>query len=213
MDADDLRRGRPTCHRQFDEATAILAGDGLLARAFEVLATGLAEHQVAAAVRVLANAAGPTALVGGQADDLAEHQLPAKEKVTGTGNAKLAHLESIHRRKTGALFAASLELGAIAADALPKQRELLADYAANFGLTFQIVDDLLDLTATSDEVGKRTGKDQELGKLTFPGLIGIEASRQRAAELTAAACRAAELLGTKGQRLVKLAQFVLQRSR
>lgn len=212
MDDDDLRRGRPTCHKKFDEATAILAGDALLARAFEILATQLAPHQVATAVKILAAASGPTALVGGQADDLTEHQLTDAE-MSGQGSPeRIAYMESIHRRKTGALFAASLELGSIAVDAGENEQKKLRRYAELFGLAFQIVDDLLDCTATSEVVGKRTGKDLERGKLTFPGLIGIEASRQRASDLTVAACEVARTLPEGGQRLVDLANFVLQRS-
>lgn len=213
MDDDDLRRGRPTCHRQFDEATAILAGDALLARAFEVLAEGLDAHQVPSAVVVLARAAGPTSLVGGQADDLTDHALTDEEKTGQGSHERISYLESIHRRKTGALFSASLELGAIAVDASAPQRQAVRDFAENFGLAFQIVDDLLDCTATSQQLGKKAGKDLDRGKLTFPGLIGVQASRQRAAALTAAACDAAELLGEPGVRLQKLAQGVLQRSR
>lgn len=238
MDDDDLRRGRPTCHVQFDEPTAILAGDALLARAFEVLATGFPEDRVAAAVRCLGRAAGATALVGGQADDLdaGEHLPAAGAPAAGaTGadapaepllrreieaassdsatSARLAHLESIHRRKTGALFAASLELGAIAVAANDAQCRALAVYADALGLAFQIVDDLLDHQGSTDEVGKRTGKDLERGKLTFPGLLGVEASRRRAETLIATATEAAALFGARSERLIGLAQFVLQRSR
>lgn len=227
MDDDDLRRGRPTCHVQFDEATAILAGDALLARAFEVLAQGLPAERVAEAVRCLARAAGPTALVGGQADDLAATEpVPADSArsdsaARGKGAAgddsdnaaRLVHLELIHRRKTGALFAASLELGAIAVAANAAQRGALAYYAESLGLAFQIVDDLLDHQGSTDEVGKRTGKDLDRGKLTFPGLLGAEASRQRAERLIEEAIQAAALFGGAGERLIGLAQFVLQRSR
>jgi geranylgeranyl diphosphate synthase type II len=216
MDDDDLRRGRPTCHIQFDEATAILAGDALLARAFEVLAEGLPAEVIGAAVRVLARAAGPSALVGGQADDLADHHdfnEVGRDLDVGERKRALDYLESIHRRKTGALFAASLELGGLAVRASEEQRGLLVEYAIPFGLAFQIVDDLLDFLGTTEQVGKRTGKDLERGKLTFPGLIGVDASRQRAEQLIAVAERSATLLGERSQRLIGLAQFVLQRSR
>jgi geranylgeranyl diphosphate synthase type II len=217
MDNDDLRRGRPTCHIQFDEATAILAGDALLARAFEVLTSdaktlGLPAEWIVDANQTLAQAAGATGLVGGQSDDLAGQQ-EASDPINSNGTGPLEQLESIHRRKTGALFAASLELGAICVGAEPAIRQALRDYADAFGLAFQIVDDLLDYTGTSEEVGKRTGKDIELGKLTFPGLLGVDASRARAAELTATAIEAVALLGTGGHRLIPMVQFVLQRSR
>ncbi len=212
MDDDDLRRGRPTCHRQFDEATAILAGDALLARAFEVLATQLPAAQVAEAVRILSHAAGPTALVGGQADDLTDHGLIPEEK-TGNGTPqRVEYLESIHRRKTGKLFSASLELGGLTAGGSAEQQLWLRNYAEAFGLAFQIVDDLLDFLGSSDQVGKQTGKDIQRGKLTFPGLIGVAASRRRAADLTATACESAQLFGPVGNRLTLLVQFVLQRS-
>lgn len=213
MDDDALRRGRPTCHCQFDEATAILAGDALLARAFEVLATDLSTAQAARAVSILSRAAGATALVGGQADDLADHHLTEAEK-TGAGSAsRVEHLESIHRRKTGALFTACLQLGGITAEAGPEQLAALECYAADFGLAFQIVDDLLDFLGSTDKLGKQTGKDIERGKLTFPGLLGVAASRRRASELTASACQAATLFGDRGKRLTKMANFVLERSR
>ena len=150
MDDDDLRRGRPTCHKQFDEATAILVGDALLTRAFEVLATGIQPGDRAArCCAILAKAAGAEALVGGQADDLA-----AEFRHIG-----VERLQSIHRRKTGALFRASLELGAVAADASAEQRQALVLYGEKLGHAFQIVDDLLDVSGAEENVGKRLGKD------------------------------------------------------
>lgn len=226
MDDDDLRRGRPTCHVKFDEATAILAGDALLARAFEVLADGLPAPLVPRAVKVLGRAAGPTSLVGGQADDLSDHELlasydsaltPGSSQVVDSDKSRqsklVQRLESIHRRKTGALFSASITLGGISVGAEQLVLNSLDNYAENFGLTFQIVDDLLDFLGSSEEVGKRTGKDIQLGKLTFPGLLGVETSRRRAEQLTADAIESLALLGTSGQRLQQLARFVLQRSR
>lgn len=221
MDDDDLRRGRPTCHIRYDEATAILAGDALLARAFEVLATGLPAERAAEAVRTLARAAGATALVGGQADDLAgdhHHRQSASTNGAAVTDAtdvatRLEHLESIHRRKTGALFSAALELGAIAVAATKSQRVALAQYAAAIGLAFQIVDDLLDFEGSAEELGKAAGKDLERGKLTFPGLLGAAESRRRAEGLIEAANEAAALFGTTGRRLTELARYVLQRSR
>lgn len=208
MDNDDLRRGRPTCHIQFDEATAILAGDALLARAFEVIANDLPDNLVPQAIRVLSQASGPCALVGGQADDLSEHTTEGIENVE-----LVRQLESIHSRKTGALFSAAILLGGLCVGANAKTLEHLSIYANNFGLAFQIVDDLLDFLGSSEEVGKRTGKDIELGKLTFPGVLGVDASRKRAEDLTAGAVEALALFGTSGQRLTRLVQFVLQRSR
>ncbi|HYO25093.1 MAG TPA: farnesyl diphosphate synthase [Lacipirellulaceae bacterium] len=203
MDNDDLRRGRPTCHRQFDEATAILTGDALLARAFEVLASEMSPPaRAAACCAELARAAGAGALVGGQADDLA-----AEFRRIG-----LERLQSIHRRKTGALFRASLQLGAIAADASAEDRACLAAYGDHLGHAFQIVDDLLDVSGQEARVGKRLGKDRDHGKVTYPALLGVEESRARAARLIAQAIAAVAHLADRGKPLCELAEFVGRRS-
>jgi geranylgeranyl pyrophosphate synthase len=189
MDDDDLRRGRPTLHVAFDEATAILAGDALLTLAFERLATSPLppEHRIAM-VQCLAAAAGWQGMVGGQAFDMA---------ATGQ-RLTLDALERMHRGKTGALLAAAVSLGAIGAGANDRTKGLLDEFARAIGLAFQIVDDLLDVTETTDMQGKRAGADAERGKNTFPGLAGIEASRARAtallesAEAALAAARIAE---------------------
>lgn len=207
MDDDDLRRGRPTCHKQFGEAVAILVGDALLARAFEVLATEIMPLSIAAkCCAVLGRAAGASALVGGQADDLA---IAARDQDRVDGD--LLELESIHRRKTGALFVAALELGGIVANGKPKQLDALASYGRNVGLAFQITDDLLDVSGSETVVGKRIAKDADRGKLTFPRMMGIEASRRRAEALVAEACDMIELFGSNGEPLVGLAQSVLTR--
>lgn len=204
MDDDDLRRGRPTCHKQFDEATAILVGDALLTRAFEVLATEIQPpERVARCCAELARAAGASALVGGQADDLA-----AEFRQIG-----LERLQSIHRRKTGALFRASLQLGAIAADATPGQQQALAAYGENLGHAFQIVDDLLDVGGEEDDVGKRLGKDKHRGKVTYPALLGVDESRRRAEQLIAQACLDLETFGPAAASLRELAEYVGRRSR
>jgi geranylgeranyl diphosphate synthase type II len=203
MDNDDLRRGRPTCHRQFDEATAILAGDALLARAFEVLATEMQPAERAAACCAeLGRAAGAGALVGGQADDLA-----AQFRHIG-----LERLQSIHRRKTGALFRASLQLGAIAGDATAQDRDCLATYGDNLGHAFQIVDDLLDVSGQEAKVGKRLGKDRDHGKVTYPALLGVEESRRRAGALIEQAIAALAPFGDRAGPLRELAEFVGRRS-
>ncbi|GIW91044.1 MAG: geranylgeranyl pyrophosphate synthetase [Pirellulaceae bacterium] len=203
MDDDDLRRGRPTCHVRFGEALAILAGDALLARAFEVLAAEIKPpHLAALCCSELGRAAGATALVGGQADDLEAENRP--------GSFEL--LESIHRRKTGALFLASLRLGAIVAEADAERLASLDRYGQCLGVAFQIIDDLLDCRNASTRLGKRTGKDQQRGKLTFPALLGLEESRQRAAQLIKEAQAALEPLGAEAGRLSSLAEFVLSRS-
>ena len=228
MDDDDLRRGRPTVHVAFDEATAILVGDALQPMAFEHLAKHVADPARAAqAIGVLANAAGPTKLVGGQSDDLAaedaandslaNHEIdePSGEEIRNTGVDQLRDLdllESIHRRKTGALFAAALDLGAILAAANDSARVALGDYARELGLAFQVVDDLLDHTAGEAEMGKRTGKDASRGKLTFPVLMGIDGSRRRAEELIESARRHASYFGESAWRLNSLAEYVLERA-
>lgn len=203
MDDDDLRRGRPTCHKVFGEGLAVLAGDALLTLAFEVLASGVRPARVAADCCLeLARAAGPAALVGGQADDL-----------EGTsGAADLARLEAIHRRKTGAMIQVSIRLGAMIARASRKQRSALEKYGQRLGLAFQITDDLLDVSGNEQDLGKRAGKDADRGKLTFPGLLGVDESRKRAQQLIAEALAAIAALGPQAEGLEALARAVLERS-
>ncbi|MBX9791268.1 MAG: polyprenyl synthetase family protein [Pirellulales bacterium] len=203
MDDDDLRRGRPTCHKVYGEAVAILAGDALQALAFEIVARDLRPAHVAArCAALLAHAAGPCALVGGQADDLD----PDRAATAGA-------LESIHARKTGAMLSVSLQLGAVTAQCASDAEAALADYGRHLGLAFQIVDDLLDVSGDAATVGKRVGKDESRGKLTFPGVWGIAESRRRAAELIDAAIGAIEPLGATAQPLEALARYVLERDR
>jgi geranylgeranyl diphosphate synthase type II len=225
MDDDDLRRGRPTVHIEFDEATAILAGDALLTEAFCHLSQHVNPPEKAIeAVRALSIAGGASQLVGGQADDLAaekaSHPLESTaivangcqtDRIINT-EASLIHLESIHRRKTGALFSVSLDLGAIMVDATAEQRKVLKSYSQSIGLAFQVVDDLLDYTAEASTLGKRTGKDADRGKLTYPGLLGLESARQKAQELIESAKRDAAVFGDSGRRLGLLAEFVLERT-
>jgi geranylgeranyl diphosphate synthase type II len=209
MDDDDLRRGRPTCHKQFGEAVAILVGDALLARAFEVLAADVTPAAIAAkCCAVLGRAAGASALVGGQADDLA---MAGRNNVQLDGN--LTELAAIHRRKTGALIAAALELGGIVAGGTPVQLESLKAYGRNVGLAFQITDDLLDVAGNQEAVGKRLAKDADRGKLTFPRLIGVESSRQKAEMLVDEACAMIEVFGETGVPLGELARAVLTRKK
>ena len=207
MDDDDLRRGRPTCHRQFDEATAILAGDALQAFAFDVLARGFDDASIAMrCVRILASSAGAVGMVGGQVDDvryaaaeaiddgeLGEFNAePTSEFEAIRGEAfedefnRLADdraslwaalLHKIHRRKTGALLTASAQLGAVCGGANERQFELLTHFGARLGQAFQIADDLLDVTGSQDLVGKRVGKDEAAHKLTYPSIYGLDASR------------------------------------
>ncbi len=204
MDDDDLRRGRPTCHKVFGEAIAILVGDALLARAFEIMATDVKPADRAArCCAALGHAAGATALVGGQASDLAG----------GANCEDVPALESIHRRKTGALITASLELGGIVAGASAEQLAALRQYGQHLGLAFQITDDLLDVSGTQADVGKRLAKDADRGKATYPELLGIDESRDRAAALVEQACQAVAIFGNTGAPLVGLANFVRDRNR
>jgi geranylgeranyl diphosphate synthase, type II len=211
MDDDDLRRGRPTCHKAFGEAIAILAGDALLARAFEVLATEIQPPEIAArCCAVLGRAAGATALVGGQTADLERTgALEAAAELAGD----LLELESVHNRKTGALFVASLQLGALVAGATFEQESALIAYGQKLGLAFQITDDLLDVSGSQATVGKRVDKDAGRGKFTFPALLGIEASRRRAGQLADEACAKLDLFGTRAQPLHALARYVCSRQR
>ena len=203
MDDDDLRRGRPTCHKQFDEATAILVGDALLARAFEVLAGEIeGSERAARCCAELAQAAGATKLVGGQSDDL-DRELR---------KCSIEQLESIHRRKTGALFRVALRLGAIVADATGEQFLALDKYGQHLGLAFQVVDDLLDVSGSERQMGKRLGKDSERGKKTYPAVLGVPASRQRAEDLIDEACAAIACFGEAGATLRELALFVRRRN-
>lgn len=177
MDDDDLRRGRPTCHKQFDEATAILAGDALLTLAFETVAEVQPRETAADCAAILAKAAGPSGMVGGQADDVL---FAAGDEKTRQKTGTLALLTAIHRRKCGALIGAALALGARIANASALKAAALETYGEAFGLAFQITDDLLDITGDEKTVGKRVHKDDAAGKLTFPSFLGLEASRQKA---------------------------------
>ena len=203
MDNDDLRRGRPTSHVIFGEALAILAGDGLLTLAFEVLARDVAPGETAAACCAdLARAAGMAGMVGGQVADL---------EAEGRTVASLEELEGIHRRKTGALLASSLTLGARIAGASNEDLHRLASYGRALGLAFQITDDLLDVCGTSQSMGKSVQKDAARGKLTYPVVLGQEASILRAQCQIAEACDWIKPFGDRGRRLDALAQFVLER--
>ncbi|SAK96303.1 polyprenyl synthetase [Caballeronia fortuita] len=205
MDDDALRRGKPTVHIQYDEATALLVGDALQSQAFVALTAegnGLSDVQQAALVRELAVASGSLGMAGGQAIDL--------ESV----GRKLSRpeLETMHRKKTGALLRASVRMGALAgahpgADALTS----LDQYAAAIGLAFQVVDDILDVTADSATLGKTAGKDAQHDKPTYVSIIGLDASRELAAQLGRDAHAAIEPFGARGQRLAELADLVVNR--
>ncbi len=204
MDDDDLRRGRPTCHKVYGEAMAILAGDALLTLAFEVIAKHTQPPEAAArCCAALAEAAGAAGMVGGQVDDLAAEQ---------TGG-DLQTLESIHARKTGALLLVSLRLGALCAAANELQTRALHEYGRRLGLAFQIADDLLDVQGDEAAMGKRVKKDSGRHKLTFPALLGVEVSRRRAEVLIDEACAALSPLGQRANRLEAIARYVVERNR
>ena len=205
MDDDDLRRGRPTCHRAFDEATAVLAGDGLLTLAFEIVARHTRPAGAAlACVIALAEGSGPIGMVAGQMADL---------EAEGRDDPTVAALEAIHRRKTGALLRASLKMGGIVAGASEPVLQALIQYGHAVGLAFQIVDDLLDVEGDEAKLGKRVNKDSGLGKWTYPGLLGVAGSRARAKALAEEAAAALAPLGDRGTTLRALAMDLLERDR
>ena len=181
MDDDDLRRGKPTCHVAFGEGQAILAGDGLLTEAFTLLASDpdLPPSRRVDALQVLGEAAGWRGMVGGQALDL-----EGEARTRGGEPVGMAELQLIHRLKTGALLRASLELGAIAGNASREERSALRSAGEALGLAFQIQDDILDATSTEAAMGKRVGKDQGRGKITYPLLLGLTGARKALQEAT-----------------------------
>jgi farnesyl diphosphate synthase len=204
MDNSDLRRGRPTCHKQFDEATAVLAGDGLLTAAFEVLAHPDTHGDPAVRcelVSELATAAGAAGMVGGQMIDLiAEHQ-----------NLDIGAITRLQRMKTGALIAFSCEAGAILAKAPSELRTALRGYAHDLGLAFQIADDLLDVEGSAAETGKPVGADAAAGKATFVSILGVERARAQAELLASQAVAHLELFEQRAELLGEAARFVIAR--
>ena len=211
MDDDDLRRGRPTCHKAFDEATAILAGDGLLTLAFEVVARDV-RPAGGAAVRADPGRGGRPGGDGGRPDGRTPGRGRTRPRA-GRPTATLAELEAIHRRKTGALLRAPLALGAAIAGAPETCAEALDGYGKAVGLAFQIVDDLLDVQGDEAKLGKRVGKDSELGKWTYPRFLGVDGSRRRARQLAEEAVAALAPFGPRGDRLRGLALALLERDR
>ena len=204
MDNDDLRRGRATCHVRFGEATAILAGDALQTLAFKTVseAEGLSKEKRADLVREIAIASGtPDGMVAGQAYDL---EAESREVTAG-------ELEQIHRLKTGALIIAAARCGAIIADASETELAAITEYAAQLGLLFQITDDLLDITATAEAIGKTPGKDQRSRKATYPALYGVEATHKHLAHAHQTACASLENIQRPTEPLRAIADFIRQR--
>jgi farnesyl diphosphate synthase len=205
MDNDDLRRGEPTCHIQFDEATAILAGDSLLTLAFEVIAhedTNVSARIRSNIVLEVARAIGAKGMVGGQMLDI----------IAENSSFGVAEITRLQRMKTGALINCATQIGAILGNASDIQRQLLSAYAHDVGLSFQIIDDLLDSEGDSLLLGKATNKDSKAGKATFVSLLGAARARKQAEILSAQAVKHLEIFGEKGDLLRDLAKFVIKRS-
>ncbi len=204
MDNDDFRRGFPTCHKAFDEATAILAGDALLTLAFEILAKEVDEPTIAVKlIAQLAQDAGPSGMIGGQMADLRAEN--------GRGNQKL--LEYIHTNKTAKMFRCAAVMGATCGGAEKKQLDLLNEYGLKIGLGFQIADDILDVNSSSEQLGKTAGKDAKAAKCTYPAVVGIEKARKLEKKLADEAVAVLEPFGEKADILRQLAMALLERTK
>jgi geranylgeranyl diphosphate synthase, type II len=205
MDDDDLRRGKPTNHKVFGEGIAILAGDALLTETFIIAARckGWPRYSHRDVILELAQAAGSRQLIAGQVADLESEgkKIPARQ------------LRYIHERKTSALLCCSVRLGGMSANCAPGQLRALTEFGYNVGLAFQIIDDILDVTQTSEQLGKTAGKDTAAEKATYPSIVGMEASRKIAAQLTSRAFRALRSFKGKAQALEALAEFLLNRDK
>lgn len=204
MDDDDLRRGRPTNHRQFDEATAILAGDALLTDAFRILSeANLTAESIVEIIRAFGLAAGSSGMVGGQLDDmLAENR----------NDVTLHELQSIHERKTGALLVYALEAGGILAGASEEDRSHLKQFGRHLGIAFQIQDDILDVIGDEQAIGKRVGSDEENEKTTYPKLLGLDGARRALDQEVEAATSAIQSLSVQAPLLLNLLTFVVKRN-
>jgi geranylgeranyl diphosphate synthase, type II len=205
LDNDDLRRGNPTCHKVFGEAIAILTGDSLMTRCYQVLAE-LPGIQDSVKIRIVSEIASATGtidgMIGGQVVDLESEGKPISSEV----------LEYIHHSKTGALLTACVRCGALAGGAKPVELQGMSDFGSKIGLVFQIVDDILDITSSSEMLGKTAGKDERVKKATYPALYGIEASRKMALDLAASALKCIENFGERANALRSLAQFIVSRT-
>jgi geranylgeranyl diphosphate synthase type II len=203
MDDDDLRRGRPTCHKVYGEGMAVLCGDALLTESFLVLSQAPVTKRYGTRdyITELAETGGSRKLIGGQVMDL-----------EGEGkNLTKKELVRIHESKTAALLTASLRLGAMTANATPAKLEALTSFGYNLGLAFQVIDDILDVTQSTEVLGKTAGKDQAVEKATYPAIIGLAASRKEAAKLTKAAMDSLKPIGKKANRLEEIAAYLLKR--
>ena len=206
LDNDDLRRGRPTCHRAFGEATAVLAGDGLLTLAFEILSGG-ATHRSAKVrlelVSALAKAAGASGMIGGQMIDLdCENR-----------DVDFATAEKLARKKTGALFSFATSAGAILGVADERERSALSEFGSDMGLAFQIVDDILDVEGDEAVIGKRAGKDSDAGKATFISILGLEGAKSELTRVVRRATGRLERFGDRAEALRAIVKFIAVRDR
>jgi geranylgeranyl pyrophosphate synthase len=214
MDNDDLRRGRPTCHKAFDEATAILAGDALLTLAFEILAKEVDKPDIAVKlIGELADAAGPGGMIAGQLADLKASMPSGIERQESSVQNQVSRIEYIHINKTAKMFRCAAAMGAICGQANNKQLNCLREYGLKIGLGFQIADDILDVCASSEQLGKTAGKDAKAGKATYPAVVGVEESKQLAKKLTDETVAALEPFGPKADTLRKLAMALLERTK
>jgi geranylgeranyl diphosphate synthase type II len=204
MDDDDMRRGQPTCHKAFDEATAILTGDALLTLAFEILADGIDQPTIAVRlISQLAQDAGAAGMIAGQMADL------RAERSSGTKKM----LEYIHINKTAKIFRCAAAMGAICGGATEKQFEYLCEYGLHVGLAFQIADDILDETASSQQLGKTAGKDLKAAKCTYPAIVGLEKAKEVQQKLTAEAIAMLKPFGPKADTLRQFATVLLERTK
>lgn len=203
MDNDDFRRGRPTCHKVFGDGIAVLAGDALLTIAFEIAATAspTRRYDMKQIIREIAVAAGSRKLIAGQVADLEAEGQPISR----------AGLRYIHENKTAAMLIASVRLGAMSANAKPAELEAISAFGAAAGLAFQVIDDILDVTQTSEKLGKSAGKDVASQKATYPAVLGLEKSRREAQRLTNEAHAALEPLGTRAETLRAIGAYLLER--
>jgi geranylgeranyl diphosphate synthase type II len=205
MDNDDFRRGKPTNHKVFGEGIAVLAGDALLTQAFEILgqAKSTPRHSCQKQILELASASGSLQLIAGQVADL-----EAEGKKIAA-----ADLKYIHERKTSALLCCSVRLGGMSANCTPAQLEALTTFGYNVGLAFQIIDDILDITQTTEQLGKTAGKDTAAAKATYPSIVGMEKSRKIAQDLTRKAFDSLKAFGSRGAALDALADYLLRRDK
>ena len=203
MDDDDLRRGRPTSHKVYGEGMAVLIGDALLTESFNILAETppTKRYTLKDILQEFSVCGGSRKLIGGQVLDL-----------EGEGKElSKAQLVRIHENKTAALLTTSLRLGGMTANATPRQLDALTDFGYNLGLAFQVIDDILDVTQSTEQLGKTAGKDEAVDKATYPSILGLEKSKKEASRLTRKALEALNVFGRKGKRLEEIAHYLLDR--